>query len=374
MRLSRLNWTLVAFVLCGWTMAQKKEAPFFETGVVRASGSPDEYHAYPVIARTQGGQLFTTWTLSDRKTGEAKIVGAFSRDGARTWSEPVTLIDTEKYDADPNIVIDGKRILVYSTTVSIPNKIDKSEVWMTVSEDEGKPWSKPVEIKMPYKYFVGKRHIGIQLRSGKLVMPFSWDLWAEAGTPARTEGEMDLQSGVLISEDGGRTWTPHGELHIFEPKVRPGATWGLDEPAIVQLSNGELYMLFRTGTSWHYESRSPDGGYTWTPPQRSALSGHNTPMALWRLDQKPDEIIVIWNNSPLHRYPLSVAISADGGRSWSRPKNVATSDGPQVSYPGITQASDGTIVAVWQQQLAAGGRDVRWARFNRAWVLADAEE
>lgn len=348
------------------------EKPFFETGVVKASASADERHAYPVIARTAGGQLFTVWTVYWEKNLDGKILGAFSRDGGRTWGEPVTLIDMPgKLDADPNIVIDGKRILVYSTTVDIPNKIDKSEVWMTSSEDDGRSWSKPAEIKMPYKYVVGKRHIGIKLRDGTLAMPFSWDLWAEAGTPARTEGEMDLKSGVLLSKDGGLTWTPHGELHIFERKVQPGATWGLDEPALVELANGELYMLLRTGTEWLYESRSMDGGRTWTPPTRSSLLGHNAPAALWRLDRKPEEIIVIWNNSPRHRYPLAVAISADGGRSWSRPKIVASSNGPQVSYPGITQASDGTFVAVWQQQLPNGGRDVRWARFNRAWVLED---
>jgi predicted neuraminidase len=347
------------------------EEPFFETGVVKAAASPKQRHAYPVIARTAGGQLLTVWTMIEAGQQDGKVVGALSRDG-RSWSEPVTLIDIPgKLDADPNIVIDGHRILVYSTTVSIPSRIDKSEIWMTVSTDEGKSWSRPAEIKMPYKYVVGKRHIGIKLSSGALVMPFSWDLWAEASTPAQTEGEMDLKSGVLLSTDGGLTWTPHGNLHIFEPKVQPGAIWGVVEPALVELNNGELYMLLRTGTEWLYESRSPDGGHTWTNPTRSPLLGHNSPAALWRLDQNPKEIIVIWNNSPSNRYPLTVAISADGGRSWSRPKVVATSDGPQVSYPGITQSADGMFIAVWQQQLPNGGRDIRWARFNRAWVLKD---
>ena len=32
-------------------------------------------------------------------------------------------------------------------------------------------------------------------------------------------------------------------------------------------------------------------------------------------------------------------------------------------------AAGGTFVALWQQQLPEGGRDIRWARFNRPWVL-----
>jgi Neuraminidase (sialidase) len=278
-----------------------------------------------------------------------------------------------KFDADPCIIIDGDRILVYSSSVIPPNRINKSDIWMAVSNDDGKSWSKPEEIKTPFNYFVGKRHIGLKLKDGTLVMPASYDIWAQKGTPAKTEGEMDLKAGVMLSKDGGKTWDPRVDLHIFVPKVTPFSTGGVVEPAIVELDNGELYMLLRTATEHLYESRSKDGGRSWSAAVQSPLLGHNTPASLWRIDQKPNEIIAIWNNSPRDRYPLSVAISADGGRVWSKPKDVARSDNNlQISYPGITQAEDGNFVAVWQRQLPdGGGREVRWARFNRAWVLAD---
>jgi predicted neuraminidase len=154
------------------------------------------------------------------------------------------------------------------------------------------------------------------------------------------------------------------------PKPRPGAVGGVCEPALVEIADGDLFMLMRTGTSWIYEARSRDGGRTWSGPRRSPLAGHNAPMALWRLDENPKEVIVIWNNSPVDRYPLCVAISKDGCRSWSTPKDVAGVTGADVSYPGITQAADGTFVAVWQQFLPEGRREIRWARFNRPWVLA----
>ena len=51
------------------------------------------------------------------------------------------------------------------------------------------------------------------------------------------------------------------------------------------------------------------------------------------------------------------------------PRIIATSKGAQVSYPGLTQTTDGTIVAVWQAQREDGGRDIRYARFTREWVL-----
>jgi BNR repeat-like domain len=80
--------------------------------------------------------------------------------------------------------------------------------------------------------------------------------------------------------------------------------------------------------------------------------------------------VVLWDNSPKDRYPLSVAISRDGCKSWSSPRVVAAGEGGQASYPSVTQAPDGTIVAVWQQELPnRKGREIRAARFNRAWLL-----
>jgi predicted neuraminidase len=196
----------------------------------------------------------------------------------------------------------------------------------------------------------------------------AWDKWPEIGQAARTEGEMDLTAGVMLSKDGVH-WTLHGAVHTFLEKVTPGGTNGLCEPSLVELSDGEVLMILRSGSSHHYESRSRDGGLTWSAPVPSPLPGHNTPSALWRLDQNPKEIIVVWNSSPLTRYPLSTAISVDGGKTWSNPRIIVKTDGLQVSYPGVTQATDGTFVAVWQEQQAAGGRDIRWARFTRDWVL-----
>jgi hypothetical protein len=296
-------------------------------------------------------------------------MAALSDDGGLTWSSPRELIDNPGlWDGDPNVIVDGARTFAYCTTRDVELKtIDRSTVFMVKSDDSGNSWSSPVEISMPKRYVAGKQHKGLRLGDGTLLMGYSWDLWAEKGTPARTEGEMNIASGVLRSTDGIQ-WRPFGELHVWVPKMTPYSTNGLDEPAIVELADGQIFMVMRTGSSRHYESRSLDGGLTWSPPRPSSLTGHNTPTGLWRLDRS-DEIIAIWNNSPVNRRPLSVAISGDGGRTWSPPRNVAVSDGPQVSYPSITQAKDGTIVAVWQQQRAEGGRNIRWARFNRQWVF-----
>ncbi len=337
--------------------------------VAPVDGGMFERNAIPSIARLESGKLICAWTFAGKANPRLRIAAAISGDGGRTWSKPRVLMEHPgKNDADPVLLVNGKRVFVYSATVNDPDKLDRSQVFMVSSDDDGATWSPPREIRFPKKYTGGMVNNGIKLRDGTLVLPFAWDLWAEKGIPARTEGEMDLASGVLRSTNG-IDWTLHGELHIWEPKMTPGSTNGLCEPSLVELGNGDLLMVMRAGTPHHYESRSRDGGKNWDAPRPSPLVGHNTPTALWRLDKKPGEIIAIWNHSPMHRYPLSVAISADGGKTYSKPKVVDEGGGRQVSYPGIVQATDGTFVAVWQQQLAGPGREIRWARFSREWVL-----
>lgn len=342
-----------------------------ETGaVVRSDGAAFHRNAIPQIARLGNGQMMAVWTVSPKTAGPpGRVYGAFSRDDARTWGAPQLLFsDNEKTYGDPNLVVDGHRVLVLATLVTTPNRIAKSWTMLRRSEDDGATWSEPSEVAIPRQYVTGKRHNGIVLRDGTYLVGVSWDKWPELGMAARTEGEMDLTTGVLVSKDG-RTWPLMGAIHTYVDKISPFGTNGLCEPAMVELDTGEILMLLRSGDSFHYETRSRDGGITWSLPRRSSLPGHNTPVALHRLQQNPREIVAVWNASPLTRYPLSASLSGDGGKTWTTPRILAKTDSLQVSYPGLTQAADGTIVAVWQQALADGGRDIRWARFSRDWLV-----
>jgi BNR repeat-like domain len=343
----------------------------FENGIVAASdGAAHLTNAYPVVVRVGGGRLVTAFSVLPKDDPDGYIAASTSDDGGKTWSPAVKALDIPgKLDADPSLLWDGARVSVYSTTVPPKRTLIESSQMYIATSATGERWTAPQEIVLPFAYSVGKRHMVVRLLDGSFAMPISWDLWAQRGTPARTEGEMDLASGVLKSRNG-MDWRAFGALHTTARKVTPSSTGGVCEPALVELRNGELYMLLRTGTNFLYESRSQDHGVTWTEPRPSPLVSHNTPAALWRLEDSPGGIAVIWNHSPLTRYPLSVAISPYGGKTWSAPRDVATSDGPQVSYLNLTQAADGALLAVWQAQRKEGGRDIRWARFSRDWVLS----
>ena len=100
------------------------------------------------------------------------------------------------------------------------------------------------------------------------------------------------------------------------------------------------------------------------------------PTWLHRLENRPgDELVVAWDNSTTSgRWPLVVAYSPDGEKTWSGSKQIANPNpekGYRADYPTICQTKEGLIVVVWQEQTLARhlGKELRIARFNRAWLI-----
>ena len=311
----------------------------------------------------------------------SRIVGAFSEDGGKTWGQPIELINNpNRDDGDPSIVLDGDRLSVISTSIRLPERVDKFNVWpvtydrtwwwMTSTEDGGKSWSTPVEVERPFNY-AGKRANTHRLGDGTLLLSGYYETQAEESDVPGYERDMHCAAATFRSSDGGRTWTAGEHITI-------SGEAGADEPATVVLSNGDMFCLLRNSSDRLYQTRSRDGGQTWDTPEPSPLPGRNAPAWVHRLEDQPgDELVVAWDNDPsTGRWPLVVAHSPDGGRSWSAPKLLANPNpdgGYRADYPTICQTEDGTIVIVWQEQTLPRhlGKELRIARFSRAWLLSE---
>ena len=347
----------------------RADEPRFEREII-ASHEEVPRNCYPCMARLGDDRLMVVWSSCDGKT--CRIVGAFSSDEGRTWSPSIGLIETPGgRDYDPSILVSANQVYVTSTTLPAGEGIRTSTTWCTRSDDNGKTWGQLYQIPMNHRYTCGKTHRGLRLESGTLLMGYSWDVICEEGKTLHSEGEMHLRAGVMISTDNGRSWCNGGDTDASYEKVSGGAVDGTDEPAIVELPDGSIYMLMRTGSTHLFEARSTDEGRTWTGIRPSRLRGTNAPAALCDFEVAGRRgMMCVWDNAKT-RYPLCGAASFDGGRSWSRPRDIAgPTGGLQASYPSCEQAADGTLVAVWQQ-VVPEGRDVCCARFNLAWLLTD---
>ena len=379
------KFSMIGCILISLTMAlsafgkdvsaeKEKPRPFIEY-ITLASQELAHRNLYPTIDLLEDGTLFCVWTVMER-VGEKNIniVGAFSVDHGKTWSRPVNIIKSPDMDFDPSTVVAGKRIIVTSTTRPPTNKMSTSITLATRSEDSGRTWSELYQISMNHRYTCGKIHRALQIRNGWLLMPYSWDRILETGSEMTSEGQMDMAIGMMISKDNGLTWFNSADAYAKTKKGKDGAIDGVDEPAIVELNDGTIYTLLRTGNDYLWESRSRDNGLTWDVPTPSPLFGRNAPAALHKITGDRGEIVVIWNKSKV-RNPLCAALSNDNCKSWSQPRVLIDTGGPRACYPGCVQAADGTIVVVWEQQHDQGqGHDIRLARFNRAWLTMETKD
>lgn len=141
--------------------------------------------------------------------------------------------------------------------------------------------------------------------------------------------------GTYYSDDDGLTWQKSNQVNVPAHKAtgfHKGRRWnhGAVEPTIVELKDGQLWMLIRTAQDHHYESFSSDGGETWTKPVPSRFHGTITMPTIQRL--KDGRILFIWSNTtPLpelehksdywedvftNRDAIHAAISDDDGQTW----------------------------------------------------------
>jgi predicted neuraminidase len=153
-------------------------------------------------------------------------------------------------------------------------------------------------------------------------------------------------------------------------KIRMGAAAGrlAIQPTLAVLPDDEVVALLRpTGATRRiFESRSSDGGRSWSVPHASGLPNPGGPVGLLPLGRRG--LMLVFNNDPKRESNLTLAVSADGGSTWT---NLAVLDQTKpdekrgLTYPSLMRSSEGTYHLVYAQPEA---RAIRHIRFNDAWV------
>ena len=140
-----------------------------------------------------------------------------------------------------------------------------NSLWRT---REGQTWEGPVDI-----FFDVPGHADDPLGRGpapwqRAVQEADGDLLVTAH--ARFAGEEKLRVIVLRSRDKGRHWEYLATV-AYDPHL---PTEGFTEPVLTQLAQGDLLVVMRTeGHQPLMQSRSFNGGRTWTPPQPTGVAG-----------------------------------------------------------------------------------------------------
>lgn len=220
----------------------------------------------PVLVRAPNGDLllFCEGRVTGSDFGNIDVLLFRSTDAGATWSEGKVVAENDTGTASDMaaVVQDGRVHLLFQKrpgdrTFDDYQNGDATDArgYHMYSDDSGRTWSEPREItgqvlpasdeQLP---MFGPNN-GIVLDSGRLVVPMYYaNQTANAWTPA-----------VIYSDDGGETWRRSVD-------GVPGQ--GVNETAVVQVANGDVYAVARDGSrddnSQKRFFRSTDEGETWT--------------------------------------------------------------------------------------------------------------
>lgn len=224
----------------------------------------------------------------------------------------------------------------------------------------------------------------------------------EAGERAgESDDDNDVRetiSGVLVSEDQGKTWNEFGRIvhprsHVLEGAVvevpvKDGSAASSEEGDAAAGTKTQLLMMFRSSCGCLMKATSSDFGRTWNPLQHTILPNPNSKIDMLRL--RSGHIVLGFNNHKqrskqmamegcrMCRTHLHLAVSDDHGTTFSW---VATLDDTEelnyrVHYPTLLEVNDkllifytkfyvGKCVVPPGMEDSTVGRPLRWPRFVR---------
>src|SRR5262249_11985964 len=132
--------------------------------------------------------------------------------------------------------------------------------------------------------------------------------------PTSVESYRAWTAWVERTSDDGKTWRRFGPIAV------PDHPYGIIQPTLFELPNQTTLALCRSrGLGAVCQSESKDGGETWSAAKPIALPNPNSGIDGVRAAN--GALYLVYNHTKTGRTPLTLARSADNGKSW---RTVAT--------------------------------------------------
>jgi sialidase-1 len=339
-------------------------------------GGEGAYPVYriPALVTTPKGTVLAF--VEGRKDGWAdhghiEILMRRSTDGGRTWA-PAQLILRDGTNAlnNPTAVVDRDTgtiwLLLIRTSTKKYKNIDEiakatgrvSDMWAMHSDDEGATWAGPTDItksltRRGWNRVVPGPGVGIQLRSGRLVIPCTHFV-----------GELAADH-IIYSDDHGKHWRLGGST---EEKT--------DEDQIVELTDGSLMLNMRNYQEKGHRALaiSKDGGLTWSKVTSDpTLIEPTCEASLIRYTTSPPSAknrLLFSNPASNDRVRMTVRLSYDEGKTWPVAKLLNAGGS---AYSCLTVLPDMQIGCLYERGRHHAAEKVTFARFSLPWLTDGAD-
>ena len=320
--------------------------------------------------------------------------------GSAQWSDPQQLSDDPaRSEQNPVLFLDPDNVLWLLWTAQKSGNQDTAIVRYRQSHDLGHSWSAIDTLLDQPGTFI--RQLLVVLPNGNWLLPV---FYCRTQPGVKWVGNDDI-SAVKISSDKGQSWRD----------VAVPDSLGCVHMNITLLQDGSLLALYRSRwADYIYQSRSDDGGESWSTPQATDLPNNNSSIQVTTLHnghlalvfnamsardaserrlslydeiEDEDDAAVAVAAQPVvqgartafwgaPRAPMTLAISADGGVSWPWQRNLDEGDGycmtnnsqqklnREFSYPSIKQSADGALHIAYTYFRQA----IKYVRVEENWV------
>lgn len=301
--------------------------------------------------------------------GEIDLVSRRSEDGGATWSEQQVIGKVPAPLAQNPVTAFLKRpaeAITYNNPVAISDRkkgmvhflfcIEYMRAFYMRSTDDGKTFSLPVEItstfdefkgEYPWKVLATGPGHGIQLRSGRLVVPV-WLATSEGSNPHKPS-----LSATIYSDDHGKTWK-RGDLAVRNG----GDVVNTSETVAVELSDGKVMLNLRSLSPAHRRVVvvSKDGAGKWSAPRFQqellepvcfgSLARYGRALLFVNPDNLERSAGPAEPGQSRDRRNLTVQLSEDDGATWKLKRVI---DSGWAAYADINAAKDGTILCLYER-------------------------
>lgn len=253
-----------------------------------------------------------------------------STDGGHTWGPSnVTVVYGESTPTsfvtcgNPAPVVDAT-----TNTLLLPFCRNNKEVLLLESTDWGHSWSdkprnlSPSVVPKDWTWVATGPPGGIQLASGRLVVPSDWGTGSGGGSHA------------MISDDHGKTWSNSALI--------PNG----NECQAAVTKNGSLIMSMRTPKPHRQWSVSSDGGSTWAAPTSNpAINEVACEGSIVALPDFPGGELLVLSSAfdTASRSNMTLHVSRDSGASFTPLINVYPGESAYSSLVALNATSVGLL-------------------------------